>query len=189
MVAKLDILNDALVLLGKKTVEGPSDAGAVELNAIYDAQRDAVIRLHTWNFADTRITVTADAGVTPAYGYNNQFTLPPEPYCLRVLQVADDWAAQFVVVRKRKIWTDEGSPLSVRYLGREEDESMFDSLFAQVFGLRLAWRASFKMVDSRTLRKDLREEYLKELMDARSADGAEGWPGEIEASEFLDARE
>ena len=48
--------------------------------------RDAVMRAHPWNCIVTRASLAADTE-TPAFTFAYQYTLPTDPYCLRVLHL------------------------------------------------------------------------------------------------------
>ena len=86
MATEVSICSNALRRLGDDPITSLTDntERARLCNSFYEDTRDAVLRLHPWNFAITR-TSLAKLSDAPAYGFSNQFSLPTSPYCLRVL--------------------------------------------------------------------------------------------------------
>lgn len=187
MAAKVDIFNGALVALGEQDVllnpEEISTAGKL-LRVKYDSVRDATLEAHPWNFATERAQI-AVAG-TPLWGFSNQFTLPADPYCLKVREL-EDLTLDFVV-EGRKLLVDSGGPLNLIYTRRVIDTEEFTGLFVETLQLHLAAKIAFGLTRSRTRSKDLWDQYLAQLRQARSSDGQEGTPPERADSEFINAR-
>ena len=88
MPSVVDICNNALVDLGASSIVSlTEDSKAARLcNQRYDSIRDTVFRFHPWNCLINRASLAADA-VAPAFEYAFQYTLPTDPYCLRVLSL------------------------------------------------------------------------------------------------------
>ncbi len=88
MATEVSICSNALRRLGDDPITSLTDdtERARLCNSFYPDARDAVLRLHTWNFAATRASL-AKLATAPAYGYANQFSLPSD--CLRVLSMEE----------------------------------------------------------------------------------------------------
>ena len=88
MATEVSICANALRRLGDDPITSLTDdtERARLCNAFYTDARDAVLRSHPWNFAITR-TSLAKLSDAPAYGFNYQYSLPTDPYCLRVLEM------------------------------------------------------------------------------------------------------
>ena len=86
MASVVDICNSALNQIGASNIISLTEdsKSARILNQRYDFVRDAVFRAHPWNPLITRVVLAPDA-TAPAFEFTNQFTLPTDPFCLRVL--------------------------------------------------------------------------------------------------------
>jgi hypothetical protein len=188
MAAKVDIFNGALVALGEQDVlidpEEASTAGKL-LRVKYDSVRDATLEAHPWNFAGFLAQVAADAA-TPLWGFSNQFTLPADPYCLKVRALEDE-TLEFQVVG-RKLLVDSAGPLNLIGTRRVTDTEEFTGLFVETIELHLAAKIAYGLTRSRPRADDLWGQYLAQLRQARSSDGQEGTPPTRADSEFLNAR-
>ena len=86
MPSVVDICNEAMDLLGAATITSLTENSkeARLCNRRFETVRDHVLRAHPWNCAITRKELAKDSDA-PAFGFNHQFTLPTDPFCLRVL--------------------------------------------------------------------------------------------------------
>jgi hypothetical protein len=188
MAAKVDIFNGALVALGEQDVLlDPEEiaTGGKLLRVKYDSVRDATLEAHPWNFAGVRVQIAADA-TAPLWGASNQFTLPADPYCLKVREL-QDLTIDFVV-EGRKLLVDAGGPLNLIYTRRVTDTEEFTGLFVETLELHLAAKIAFGLTRSNSRADALWAQYLAQLRQARSSDGQEGTPPERADSEFINAR-
>lgn len=172
MTSKVRIVNFALTLLAAARISAVSEARGQDVDAVYDETVDAVLRSHPWNFAIRRAQLPADADA-PAFGFNFQYTWPEDPYCLRVLEVDEDPAAAFEP-EGRKILTDVGAPLNVRYIARITDPNQFDADFVIALATDLAANTAFKITGSTTLRDQLKSDFAAQKREAESVDAQEG---------------
>ena len=86
MASVVDLCNRALDLLGAANITSLTENSkeARLCNGNFDDVRDAVLRSHPWNIAITRRALARDTD-TPAFGFSFQYSLPTDPFCLRVL--------------------------------------------------------------------------------------------------------
>ena len=86
MASVVDLCNRALDLLGAANITALTENSkeARLCNGNFDDVRDAVLRSHPWNAAITRKALPSDSD-TPAFGFSFQYSLPTDPFCLRVL--------------------------------------------------------------------------------------------------------
>lgn len=175
MASEVDIINSALNMVGATNIisRGEDSKSARITNQRYDYVRDAVLRAHPWNCAVTRRALTSDTD-TPAFGYTNQFTLPTDPYCLRVLGL--DYLDIDFLVEGRKIITDEDA-INVKYIARVTDPNEYDQLLIEAIAARLAADTSFALVQSTSLTNAMFALYEGKLSEARFVDASEGTPG------------
>jgi hypothetical protein len=185
MPSAVDICNRALSRVGEARITSLTDdtKQARACNSAYSLVRDEVLRAHPWNSAIARASV-AKLSDDPAFGYDAQYQLPSD--CLRVVEVYDTklpW-----VVEGRKLLSDEGSPLSIRYVRREEDTNQFDALLVSAIAARLAMELCEELTQSNTKRERAGMEYEAILSRAKSADAQEQSPMPFEEDDWINAR-
>ncbi len=175
MSSEVEIINSALNMLGATNIisRGEDSKSARVSNQRFDAVRDAVFRAHPWNCLMTRINLAADSD-TPAFDWSYQFTLPSDPFCLRVMRL-DKLDIDFLV-EGRKILCDEES-INLLYLARVTDPNQWDSLLIETIAARLAADISFSVVQSTSLTANLFAMYENKLSEARFTVATEGTPG------------
>lgn len=171
----VDCCNSALQRVGAATITSLSD-NSVEARACsvaYDSNRRDELRRHTWNFAVKRVVLAPDT-TAPAFDFTYAFTLPSD--CLRVLRPPTanlDWK-----IEGRKILTNDGSTLNLRYISDVEDASQWDSSFYNVLAVAIAYDICDKLTQSNVKRQTLAQEYKEEVAVAKLADSLESGPEE-----------
>ena len=87
-MSDVSVCNEALLLLGDKTISSLSDTSTEGkiCNAMYDSCRQDLLRKHPWNFAIERVSLAA-LGAAPEFRYDYQYQAPSD--CLRLLTVHD----------------------------------------------------------------------------------------------------
>lgn len=195
MASEVDIINSALNMIGASNIISRSEdsKSARVTNQRFDYVRDAVLRAHPWNCAVTRRSLAPDSE-TPAFDWSYQFTLPTDPYCLRVLRL--DYLDVEFRVEGRKIVTDE-STINLIYVARVTDTNEWDQLLIEAIAARLAADVSFTLSQSTSLTQNMYALYESKLKEARFVDATEGTPGAVlgvaasgalQADYFTDAR-
>ena len=158
-------------------------------NSFYADARDAVLRLHPWNFAITRASL-AQLTDTPSHGFAYQYSLPTSPYCLRVLGMEyEDYIFKIenYSTQGRVLLTDESSA-KILYVARITDTTQFDALFVDVLTAKLAVDLTYPITNSSALQDKMQKLYELKLSDARSIDGQEGFIDDLVSSTFIDFR-
>ena len=190
MGSKVDLANEALLLLGANTITSftDNDSNAVLVNRFYDSERDALLRSHRWNCAVTTANLASLAD-TPIIDWEFKFTLPTDPYCLRVLDVrtvTGDIKLDFAI-QGRELLTEE-SAIDITYIQRLEDTMLYDSLLYQALVFRMAWKLAFPVPRSNTVMQQMAQLYDAIVRDARAVDSQEGTPETIETETLTDLR-
>ena len=177
MASEVEIINSALNMIGANNIisRGEDSKSARVTNQRFDAVRDAVFRAHPWNCLVTRVTLAADS-TAPTFTWANAFTLPTDPYCLRVLRL--DYLDIDFRVEGRKIVCDE-STVNLMYLGRVTDPNEWDTLLHETIAARLAADISFALVQSTSLTQGMFALYEQKLSEARFVDASEGTPAAV----------
>ena len=195
MASVVDICNSALNQLGANNIISLTEdsKNARILNQRYEYVRDSVFRAHPWNCLVTRVKLSPDTA-SPAFGFDNQFTLPTDPYCLRVLTLDD--SDLIFRVEGRKILCNE-DVINLKYIGRIVDPNQYDLNLIETLSAALAADTAYAIVGSTSLASSMISIYDKKLSEARFIDATEGTPGAItnvadagtiESNTFIKAR-
>ena len=192
MASKTAIVNRALRRLGGDrltNVETDLSEPARVMNDIFQDVVDEILAEHPWNCALHRTTLAADAE-PPAWGFQNAFTLPADPFCLRAWRLDEDHHGprpKWKVVG-RKIHTDEPAPLYVELIVRVTDTELFPAYLATAISARLAAEAAYRLTNSREKEEQEEKRAKEKLALARSADAQEGAADEVDEGEFIASR-
>ena len=190
MGSKVDLANEALLLLGANTITSftDNDSNAVLVNRFYESERGALLRSHRWSCAITTANLASLAD-TPIIDWEFKFTLPTDPYCLRVLDVrtvTGDIKLDFEV-QGRELLTEE-TAVDITYIKRLDDATQFDALLYQALVFRLAWKLSYPITRSNPVMQQMASMYDAVVRDARTIDSQEGTPEIIETDTLTDVR-
>lgn len=182
------IANRALGALSEKRIQSytsTTEKGAIEFRNVYQEVTDEVLASHPWNCAIQRITIDSADATAPTWGFTKSFTLPADPRVLRVWKLSEEFhdGDTFRVIG-RKIHTDAGAPLRVEAICRVDDPMDFSPLLAKAISASIAEAIAIAMTDSSSRRDEMAGWAERCLQDARFADGQEGSPEDVEASEF-----
>jgi hypothetical protein len=197
MPSVVDICNEAMDLLGAATITSLTESSkeARLCNRRFETVRDSVLRSHPWNVAVTRASLAQDS-VGPAFGFTYQYTLPTDPYCLRLLafwnsnvnnEVAAYDSQVMYKVEGRKILSNEDT-CNIVYVGRAEDTESYDSMLSSTIASALAAETAYAVTGSSNIAQLMEQRYQNKLREARSADATEGMPDRIMADDFINVR-
>ena len=191
MATEVSICSNALRRLGDSPITALTDntERARLCNAFYADSRDAVLRSHPWNFAITRATL-AQLSSTPSYGFDYQYSLPTDPFCLRVLEM--EYSDYIFKIENsssegRVLLTNE-STAKILYIGRITDPVKFDSMFVDTLTEKLAVDLAYPISGSVQFQAQMEKLYKSKLSEARSIDGQEGFIDELVSNTFTDFR-
>jgi len=185
--SEVEICNLALTYLGDSPITALTDNTdrARACNANYANCRDQVLRMHPWNASLVRTSLAALSD-SPAWQWSHQFTLPTDPYCLRVLEAEDlddkEWA-----VEGRAFLADQ-SAVNIKYIGRITNVSDMDPMLEDTIAVKLAHTMAFRITGSVQRQSDLMQTFRLVLREARQMDGQEGTPPDIFSDHFQAVR-
>jgi hypothetical protein len=184
MASIVGICNSALIKAGAEPILSLTEnSKAARLcNEQYEKLRDEVLRAHPWNFAIHRVCL-ARLSVSPSFEFAYQYQLPSD--CLRVLRMA--FAGSTFKIEGRSLLTDEPTA-KILYIRRELDPQRFDSQFREALAYRIAADLAFPLAASTTLSQALWRLYEQQLATARSMDGQEGTPDNLQADAWINSR-
>lgn len=171
MASVVDICNSALNQIGASNIIAlTEDSKAARLcNQRYDFVRDATFRAHPWNSLTTRVALAPDTA-TPVFEFTQQFTLPTDPFCLRVLGLSD--ANILYRVEGRKLLCNE-STIQMIYIARVTDVNQYDTLLIETLAAALAADLAYSLVGSSALGANMYSLYQTKLTEARFVDATE----------------
>lgn len=182
----VSICNSALIKIGEQRISALSDNNprAILCNEQFTKLRDEVLIAHPWNFAVTRVALSAVADYDDPLGeWAYQFTIPSD--CLRILRGDDD--ERIYVTENGYVLTDE-STFGIKYIKQETDYSKYTPLFLEALATRIAIDASYAIVQSNELGDRLKQSYKALLSEARGIDGQEGTPQGFIINTWTDSR-
>lgn len=184
MASVVDICNSALNQIGASNIISlTEDSKAARLcNQRYTFVRDSVFRSHPWNCLTTRATLAPDTA-TPAFEFSKQFTLPTDPFCLRVLQLSN--TDILYKIEGRKLLCNESS-IEMMYVGRIEDGNQYDMLLIEALAAAMAADLAYPLVGSSALGANMYQLYQNKLTEARFVDATED--NDINTSVLSDSR-
>jgi len=184
-------------LLGAATITSLTENSkeARLCNRRFETVRDAVLRAHPWNAAIARADLAQDSA-TPAFGFNFQYTLPNDPYCLRVLSFWNvnvdneltPYDSQVMYkIEGRKILSNEET-CKIIYVSRVTDTEQYDALLSSTIAHRLASETAYAITGSNSIAQQMFSLYETRIREARSMDAMEGQPDKMIADDFINIR-
>lgn len=191
MSSELSLCNQALTMLGDITIGSlTEDTKAAKVcNLQYANTRDAIFRSYPWNCLQRRASLARSAS-NPAWGYEYQYQLPADPYCLKVLsmQEHDDDSEVDYVIEGRYILTDSET-CNILYVARVTDPNEYDVLLQRAIVAKLASDIAYSITGNATLVQTLFQTYLATVRQARAVDAQEGNPRVLIEDTWLNSRE
>lgn len=191
MASETDVANLALIKIGTeaRVVDLTTDEGfaAATLKAVWAIERQAAIRDGAWNFAVQRAALASEtlgAGVS-IYPWAYSFPLPAGT--LRLLEVLETSREDYQL-EGRSIRCDSAGPVYVRVLVDVAEPALWDSLFAEAFACRLAWRVGKRIAGSSFGADQAWQEYEAAIAAGKRVDARENPPIAHEESSWVTAR-
>jgi hypothetical protein len=200
MASTVDIANFALNNLGASNITSldENSKAARVVNQRYESVRDTVFRAHPWNCLTSRASLAQETN-SPAYGYAFQYSLPTDPFCLRVLEfsngslsypqdnITNNSGGPVFVIEGRKLLTDEGSA-QIKYIGRVTDTQLYDASLIEALAARLSAEICYAITGSTSMVQIQTSLYESKITEARFNDATEGATQRLEASDFIESR-
>lgn len=189
MADTIGICNQALALVGGNRITSLDD-GSTEADTcsdLFEDLRDFVLEGADWTFATKRYKLSPEAG-TPEWGYQYQYTKPPET--LRIINLSDspdklngesheDWRRE-----GNLILCDLSDYIYIKTIDKVTDPSKFSAGFIQSFVYKLAAHLSIPVAGSRSLLADMESLYQNSLPVTRSNDGRQGKSDKINSTRY-----
>lgn len=190
-ISDISICSTALLALGERPINSfvENNTPARLCSNMYGSVRDNMLRQHVWNFAKTRVRLSPDADA-PAFGYSYQFTLPGD--FIRLIEVngqqavGSSWPAGYSI-EGTKVLTNYSS-LELRYIYRNDAPQTWDAAFIEVVMLAMKKALAYPITRDVSVRAASEQEWAIALKLAKTINGMELPPVEIENNAFMEAR-
>jgi hypothetical protein len=140
------------------------------VRAVWDLERRAAIRDHSWNFAMRRQALPAEALATPPRPFAASFRLPAK--CVRLIEVMD-LSRHAYAVEGKSILADTTGPLHIRFLEDVDEPASWDDLFVKAFAMRVAWQIADRITGDANRVTMAERKYRSALSEAKRVDARE----------------
>lgn len=189
MSSKVQIAKMALQHIGDRydiTSLDEDSTEAEQVNLMYGATRDKLLRMHPWTFATKFSTPSPLVGAVPKR-WSFAFAYPSD--CLKMIEITNPLGYNLPPVKFRTgtiatqkvILTDTDEP-ELQYIFRNDDPTTYDPSFVMAFSYMLAAYVAIPLTGDRGLKSDLMREAMVEVDVARQEDSNEG----VEDEKFSD---
>jgi len=175
--SETDLLNESLVTIGASRIAAIDD-GSINANhcqTLYPTTRDALLRMHHWNFATGRALLSASP-TAPLFEYTFAYPLPADFLKMREFNgvVTDEvWPGRYTIEEKSLLTND--TPVYITYTKRVVDPNIFDALFYQVLTTWMASKLANAIPKDHKKAGDLLSMAMNLLLpSALAVDGQEG---------------
>lgn len=191
MTTATDLANMALDLLDEAPISSLEDQRPIGkwLKRNFAVTRDSVLERANWNFALKRAALPEDS-TAPAFGWSYAYSLPGE--CLRVIPLTHDGTSEGYPVaheiEDRKIFTNLGGPLRVRYVFRNENYGVYPACFQEALAGRLAMKMAHFLTGKSSYVQIAQAMYDDAIQSAWLTDAIEGTSPRAADSEWILAR-
>jgi hypothetical protein len=183
MLTYTDVVNQALIKLGAAPVnnaELDTNKPCATIRAVYDMSLDYALQHIQPVFARKRVLLDADSptaypvGYIVTYAYS--YTLPPD-YISLLRDDSDETLNRYPnsswIIESGKLLSNTPGPLSLRYLYRQRDLSVFTGAFSYALSVLLAARASGSILQNESTTAKLEAEYQVAARAAVNINNAE----------------
>lgn len=180
----VEIANLALIDLGQPAItDFDEDSKAARfLRVVYEPTVKAMLRGHPWRCARKLQVLADDPDATPAFGYSNACTLPPD--FIKVVRV-NDHLDKFEIIGTH-LHVDDDAP-ELTYTARVS-EAQFDAGLVSSISAALTARLCIPLTDNATAAQEYQKNAASVLADAKFADALDGAPEDQPIGTWAEAR-
>lgn len=138
MATQLGIFNEALSLLGERSLASTADATepARVLNALWDHVRRYCLEQGPWKFAERQATLSPAVGPPAAYNLANGFAKPADFIKLNAVATDLDFETPVIDLHERGgYWYSDASTIHIQYVSSDASFGYDLSLWPESFAL------------------------------------------------------
>lgn len=180
MASKIDIVNQALVLLGESVISDLSLPVGETVETVYNTTRDSLLTSHRWRFAVKKVALSEAAG-SPVNEWANHFTLPSD-----FLLLISTYPISTYEIYGSKLLTNNDE-VEIDYI-YDPGEKLYPAYFVKAFATQLASDIALPITNDKTLHELFAQKALNELAAARFKDSQGRPPKAIISRPFIDCR-
>jgi len=182
MASKLDIINNALLMVGAETIQTLTDSSreARVAAAIYDTTKEDIISRHPWNFSLGQAQL-AQIAATPLFGFDHAYQLPVDPKAIRVIR--KNTPRNDYRILEDKLYTDDNE-VEILYQF-DPGEQNYPAYFVRLFEYEIAKIFSFALMQDETQAQIFEGLMTKQMRAARTIDSQSSPSRELDSSEFV----
>ena len=192
MTSQIQVVNDALRIIGAARVTGLTGATKSEMLALdaWETVWKTEIEAHAWAFALKRQSIAALSDV-PLEPYEYAYALPAD--CLSVIDIPElhrrQWSMETINDQKAIVtrYTDGGA-LTLRFITSGVDVSNWPNTFARAVAAKLAMSLCEPITQSNTKLEYASAQYEDAIRVARRTDAIQMPPQEQAVDEWIAAR-
>lgn len=189
MASKVQICNMALSRLGANNIVslGDNTPEAKLCSTLFDDLARRVMINGSWTSTIKRASLAKTTN-TPAFGYDNEFQLPVDPKCLKVLDINEDVPGDNPYqIEGDKLLTDD-STCKIRYIAELTDTQSYGPMLTEAIEILLASYLAIPITGNRTLAAELKKEYAEILMNNLAVDNQQGTKQEVVSTDLTEVR-
>lgn len=194
MAEKLELYNDALLILGERKLASLSENREPRraLDDAWDKALDYCLEQGYWNFAMRAVQIDSSASVVPAFGYDFAFVKPGDFIRMyRQSQYPQLDPPLLDIVDEPGYWYANCDPLYVKYVSNDtaygKDLSIWSETFADYVAMRMALKTC-KRITGKDPTDELIKGEKKARVDARGKDAMNEPPGFPPTGTWVNAR-
>lgn len=155
------------------------------VRAVWDLERRAAIRDHSWNFAMARAALPRVADASDLYPFGFAYRIPAD--AVRLVEVMG-LRRDAYELQGDLILSDAAAPLRIRYLRDMAEPAQWDDMFAKAFAMRVAWQIADRITGDPNRVQLAERKYRDALSEAKRVDARENPPVANEATGWERAR-
>ena len=201
------IANMALQMAGYEPIASLNEnsRGARAINRTYQQVLWHELRSNFWNFSIKRATLAA-AAITPSFGKNNYYILPPDfldlampdqittynygqiPSVPNVPASQQDYQIEAYDNNTLAIASNLASPIYIRYVSNAINEALFDACFVTAFAAALALEVCEELTQSNSKLANIEKIYDDAIAMAKQRGSFESQPIVAPTDRYLTVR-
>jgi hypothetical protein len=181
--SEVQIANRALQKLGEQSIIALNEdtTRAQEMNRAFGSVRDGELNRHRWRFSFERVSLPALVAV-PIADYRYQYQLPGDFIRLleggsiaSVVDMSDyhGGTGMQYSIEGRKLLSNIAAPITIRYIKRVTDTTLYTPAFDEAFAARLAYETCERITQSPERKKDCLTDYRIAIREAVLAQALE----------------
>lgn len=194
MASEVDICNMALSLLGRETISalGENSPEGRVCATFYAQSRDAALRDHPWNFAQTRKSL-GEVAVPSGYADKWDYCYGYPGDCVHAREMSDGVNSDepFEVAQNTDgslIILTDCTPAYLSYTKTTADTSKFDPAFIEALVLKIAANLSIPLTKNPQIEQSMLTKYVNALPAAKTSDSKEGHHDTVDDIPWITAR-